>query len=100
VNDSQILRCIGKNIQMARLQAGLTQECLAELIEVHWKTLSGIERGLFPCAVTSFTRISQHVGVSADSLLQGVEAPDPKRAAAIRKAMARKRQPKKSKQAI
>jgi DNA-binding XRE family transcriptional regulator len=94
VNERQILRCIGKNIQRARLQAGLTQECLAELVEIHWKTLSGVERGLFPCGITSFVRIAQHIGVSADSLLQGVDSPDPKRAAAVRKAMARKRQPK------
>jgi len=97
VNDGQILRCIGKNIQRARLQAGLTQECLAELIGVHWKTLSGIERGMFPFAVTSFTRIAQHLGVNTESLLQGVESPDPKRSAAIRKAMARKRKPRKLK---
>jgi transcriptional regulator with XRE-family HTH domain len=96
VNDRQILRSIGKNVQRTRLQAGLTQECLAELIEVHWKTLSGIERGLFPFAVTSFARIAKHLGVTADSLLEGVEPPDPKRAAAVRKAMARKRRPKHS----
>jgi transcriptional regulator with XRE-family HTH domain len=94
VNDRQLLRRIGKNVQQARLRAGLTQECLAELIGIHWKTLSGIERGRFPFAVTSFTRIAQHLGVSADSLLEGVEPPDPKRTAAIRKALARKRQPK------
>ena len=96
MNDRQILRCIGKNVQKARLQADLTQECLAELIGVHWKTLSGIERGLFPFAVTSFTRVAQHLGVSANTLLQGLEPPDQKRAATIRKAMARRRRPKRS----
>jgi transcriptional regulator with XRE-family HTH domain len=96
VNDRQILRRIGNNVKNARLQSGLTQECLAELVGIHWKTLSGIERGLFPFAVTSFTRISQHLGVTADSLLEGVEKPDQKRANTIRNAMARRRQPKKS----
>ena len=89
-----MLRCIGSNVKRTRLQAGLTQECLAELVGIHWKTLSGIERGLFPVGVTSFTRISQHLGVTADSLLQGVEMPDQKRAKTIRNAMARRRQPK------
>ena len=90
-----MLRCIGSNVKRARLQAGLTQECLAELVGIHWKTLSGIERGLYPVGVTSFTRISQHLEVTADSLLQGVEMPDPKRAKTIRNAMARRRQPNK-----
>jgi transcriptional regulator with XRE-family HTH domain len=94
VNDRQILRCIGNNVKRARLQGGLTQECLAELVGIHWKTLSGIERGLFPSAVTSFARISQHLGVTADSLLEGIEKPDQKRAQTIRNAMARKRRPK------
>ena len=96
MNDRQILRCIGRNIQRARLDAGLTQECLAELIGVHWKTLSGIERGLSPFAVTSFVRIAQHLGASADHLAAGVEPPDAKRTRAIQKAMARKRRPKDS----
>ena len=94
VNDRKILRCVGKNIQDARLKAGITQECLAELIGVHWKTVSGMERGLFPFGVTHFLRISQHLEVSADSLFKGAEAPDAKRAMAIRKALARKRKPK------
>ena len=94
VNDRQILRCIGKNIQNARLSAGLTQECLAELVGIHWKTISGIERGRYPFAVTSFARIAQHLEVTTDSLLEGIEPPDPKRTAAIRKALARRRQPK------
>ena len=94
MNDHQILRCIGSNVKKARLQAGLTQECLAELVGIHWKTLSGIERGLFPVGVTSFALISQHLGVTADSLLAGVEKPDPKRANTIRAAMARKRRPR------
>lgn len=93
-----MLRRIGINVKKARLQGALTQECLAELVGIHWKTLSGIERGLFPVGVASFTRISQHLGVTADSLLEGVEMPDKKRSDTIRKAMARKRQPRSSKQ--
>lgn len=94
MNERQILRCIGKNIKEARLRAGLTQECLAELIGVHWKTLGTIERGVYPFAVTHLVGITQHLGVTSDSLFAGIEPPDPKRAAAIRKAMIRKRRPK------
>lgn len=94
MNERQILRCIGKNIKEARLRAGLTQECLAELLGIHWKTIGAIERGIYPFSITSFVGITQHLGVAADDLLSGVEPPDQKRAAAIRKAMARKRRPK------
>lgn len=94
MNERQILRIIGKNIKEARIRTGLTQECLAELIGVHWKTLGSIERGVSPFAVTHLVGISQHLGVTSDSLLAGIEQPDQKRAAAIRKAMSRKRRPK------
>jgi len=94
VNERQILCCIGKNIKTARLRAGLTQECLAELIGIHWKTLGNIECGVYPFAVTHLVGITQHLGVTSDSLFQGIEPTDTKRADAIRKAMTRKRRPK------
>ena len=72
----------------------MTQECLAELIGVHWQTVSGIERGRYPCSLKTFIRITQHLGVSADSLLVGVEPPDARRAKTILRALARKRRPK------
>lgn len=94
MKDRNLLRTLGKNIQRARLDAGMTQECLAELAGVHWKTMSAIERGLYPFAVTAFVRIVQYLPASADSLLKGIKAPDPKRGQTIRKALARKRRPK------
>lgn len=94
MTNRDILQRVGQNIKAARLAAGITQECLAELVGVHWQTISGIERGRYPFAVTSFVRIAQHLGVSADSLLEGINPPDAKRAATIRKALARRRKPK------
>lgn len=72
----------------------MTQECLAELVGVHWQTVSRIERGTFPFAVTTFARISQHLEISANRLLEGLAAPDAKRAERIKKALARKRLPR------
>ncbi|MDR3405885.1 MAG: helix-turn-helix transcriptional regulator [Chthoniobacter sp.] len=89
-----MLRIIGGNIRAARLRAGVTQECLAELVGLHWQTISNIERGLNPCGVTNFALLAQHLEVSADSLLQGIPPIDKKRAAKIRQALARKRQRK------
>jgi DNA-binding XRE family transcriptional regulator len=94
VTDRDILRRIGRNIREARLKAGMTQECLAELASVHWQTISGIERGRYPFSVIILHRISHFLQVSANRLLEGLMPPDAKRTTMISKAMARKRAPK------
>ncbi len=87
-----MLRVIGGNIRAARIRAGLTQECLAELVGLHWQTISNTERGLNPLAITNFALVAQHLGVTADALLDGIPPIDKERAAKIRRALARKRQ--------
>jgi len=71
----------------------MTQECLAELTGIHWKTLGRIERGEFPFATTTFARLTQYLEISPNRLLDGLSEPDPKRRAKIVKALARKRKP-------
>ncbi len=97
VTDREILRAIGRNARQARLKAGMTQECLAELAGIHWKTLGRIERGEFPFAVTTLARLAQYLKVSPNRLLEGMPSPDPRRVARITKALARKRRPRKTK---
>jgi transcriptional regulator with XRE-family HTH domain len=89
-----MLRVIGANVKTARLAAEMTQECLAELADVHCQTVSNIENGKFPCPVTTFARISQALGVSANRLLDGLPEPNPRRMEDIKKALARRRKPK------
>jgi transcriptional regulator with XRE-family HTH domain len=91
VNNREILRKIGKNIRQARVKAGLTQECLAELAGVHVQTIGAIEHGDFPFAVTTFALVSQFLETSPNRLLEGLESPDPKRTERIKKALARRR---------
>jgi DNA-binding XRE family transcriptional regulator len=88
-----MLRHVGRNIRLARLKAGVTQECLAELVGVHWQTISGIERGRYPFSVITLVRISQFLQISANRLLEGLKPPDPKWTRMVSKAMARKRAP-------
>jgi DNA-binding XRE family transcriptional regulator len=73
----------------------MTQECLAELVGIHWQTLGRIERGEFPFATTTFAKLTQYLQVSPNRLLDGLDPPDSKRVARITKAMARKRRPRK-----
>jgi DNA-binding XRE family transcriptional regulator len=91
VTDRQILRLIGQNVKAARMKSDLTQECLAELAEVHWQTISNVENGKFPFTVTTFTRICRALGVSANRLLDGLPEPDHQQIEKTKKAMARKR---------
>lgn len=89
--ESDFLRVIGANIRAARVRAGLTQECLAELAELHVQTVSNIERGRYPCSVVVFAQLAQHLGASADSLLSGIPLVDERRSVKIRQALGRRR---------
>ena len=92
-----MLRLVGRRVREARLKANMTQECLAELVGVHWKTIGHIERGSYPIALTIFGRLSQFLETSLTRLLDSLDTPDPQRTARIKKAMARKRAPAKRK---
>ena len=92
MSDKALLRIIGRNVADARLRASLTQECLAELVGVHAKTIGSIERGLYPFGVSTLVRLTQHLETSADRLLEGVAPPNAQQAARIRKALPRRRQ--------
>lgn len=90
-----MLRAIGRRCREARLNANMTQECLAELVGVHWKTIGHIERGSYPVALSTFVRLSQFLEFSPNRLLDNLGLPDPKRTMRIKKAMARIRAPSK-----
>jgi DNA-binding XRE family transcriptional regulator len=95
VTNREILRLVGRNVRQARLKANLTQECLAELVGVHWQTISYIEQGKFPCSLSTFARLSQYLQISPNRLLDGLPGPDPERVERITKVLARKRRPRK-----
>ena len=91
-----MLRIIGGNVKSARDKANLTQECLAELIDVHWQTISNIENGKFPFPVTTFARLTHALSVSPNRLLEGLPEPDRRKLEAVKQALARKRKPKRA----
>lgn len=96
MDDSRYLRALGRNLQEARLERGLTQECLAELAGIHWKTLGNIERGKYPFSVVTFIRLCQHMEISAEQLFEGIPIPNAARSKRIKKALARRRPVKRS----
>lgn len=86
---------IGANVRKARLQANLTQACLAELVGVQWQTISYLEKGKYPYPVMRLARLSQALDVSPNRLFDGLPEPDRREMDKIKKALVRKRKPKK-----
>lgn len=76
------------------MKANLTQECLAELVGVHWQTISYLEKGKHPHSVAMFVRISQVLDASTNRLLDGLPEPDRKHIERVKRMLARKRKPK------
>lgn len=62
---------IGSNIKREREKAGMTQEKLAEIINLGVKSLSAVERGTVGASVSTLRRICRALGISSDALLFG-----------------------------
>lgn len=65
-------RSIGRRIQNARCNAGITQEELAEIIGCTPQHISAIERGTKTPRLDTFITIANTLRVSADALLVDV----------------------------
>ena len=66
---------IGARIKAARERVHLTQEHLAEIIDISPTHMSVIERGGKTPKLDTFVRIANALGVSTDALLQDVVVP-------------------------
>lgn len=62
---------MGKRIAKCRKQKGLSQEALAEQVEVSAQTISTAERGTKAIRPENLLKIGHALGVSADYLLTG-----------------------------
>ena len=66
---------IGSRIKAAREQSQLTQEELAEIIDISPTHMSVIERGVKTPKLDTFVKIVNALNISSDALLQDVIAP-------------------------
>lgn len=82
---------MGQNVQNIRLKSGLTQECLAELADIHPKTLGYMESGRRAISLTSFVKLVQYLQVDPADFFEGLPEPDLKKLKLIGKALERKR---------
>ena len=62
---------IGEQIKAAREQAGLTQEQLAERIDVSVQFVSDLERGVVGISLATLKNLCITLGVSSDQILFG-----------------------------
>lgn len=62
---------VGKELCRLRKQRGLTQEKLAQEINVSFQAVSNWERGKTPPTLDNLMELSDYFGVSVDSLLRG-----------------------------
>lgn len=62
-------KAIGKRVKIARIKADLTQEKLAEQIELSPTHLSNIETGTTKVSLTTIVNIANALSVSVDDLL-------------------------------
>jgi transcriptional regulator with XRE-family HTH domain len=94
VKRSQILRVIGENIRKERLRRGMTQESLAEVLGIHWKTLGYIEAGKRDFGASTLAIIVARLKISSGVLFQGLPKMDDAELTMILQATARKRKPR------
>ena len=60
---------IGEQIKLSREDRGMTQEQLAEAIEVSPQYISDLERGVVGVSIPTLKRLCTHLGVSSDRIL-------------------------------
>ena len=60
---------IGERIKLARNRANVTQEQLAEMIDVSPQYVSDLERGVVGVSVATLRRVCCQLGVTSDSIL-------------------------------
>ena len=71
---SAINDALGDVIRHHRLEAGMTQEQLADDAELHRNYVSGVERGAYNIGVSNLVAIANALKTSASALLAQAEA--------------------------
>lgn len=70
---SEELKAIGKRIKKQRKNLNLTQEALAEKMDVSIQMVSNLERGNKAIKIENLVRLSEILNVSTDYILIGEE---------------------------
>lgn len=66
-----ILECFGKNLKEIRMEKGLSQEKLAELVNVHRTYISFLERGLRNPSLLLIEKLANELDTSYQNFFKG-----------------------------
>jgi len=72
VAKSAVCVAFGENVRALREAAGLSQEALAELADLHRTYEGGVERGERNISLENIIRLASALGVRGSDLLDGV----------------------------
>ena len=67
-------KTLGKTVVRLRMEAKLTQECLAELAEINVRFLQKIEKGEFGASLPVLIRLKRSIKCTWDELLIGLDS--------------------------
>ncbi|MCE2394513.1 helix-turn-helix transcriptional regulator [Candidatus Poribacteria bacterium] len=68
-----LLKKFGDRVRSLRNQAGISQEKLAEMAEMHRTYISGIERGERNVSLINIMRLASALNVSVSKLMEGID---------------------------
>ena len=69
ISKEELLKKFGLNVKFARMKKGLTQEQLAELMDIHWTYIAKIETGKINMSLGKFLEIAHTLNVDINKLL-------------------------------
>ena len=69
ITKNDLLKKFGLNVKFARMKKGLTQEQLAELMNIHWTYIAKIETGKVNMSLGKILEIANTLEVDINKLL-------------------------------
>jgi transcriptional regulator with XRE-family HTH domain len=68
----QVQVLVGKKIKELRMEAGFSQEDLADQAQIHRSHMAEIERGEVDIRISQLMKVSEILGIKVSKLVQGI----------------------------
>lgn len=67
---TEILKQFGRNVKAERVRKGLTQEALAERMNINSEYISKVERGMANMSLKKIDELADYIGADINDLLR------------------------------
>lgn len=67
---TEILKQFGRNVKAERIRKGLTQEALAERMNINSEYISKVERGMANMSLKKIAELADYIGADINDLLR------------------------------